>query len=134
MDALAEVRNEEIRLRDAGLLQSATVLATCSSTDRSSSAHPTAPVPLVSPPVVPPASRGESVGLHCVTVIAMDMWRHSAAGRRKLRRLRLAVLHRVLVVLVLEVLRGVLLVQRHMRFSCYFVALRPLRRQKLLVL
>jgi hypothetical protein len=69
-----------------------------------------------------------------ITVVAMDMWRHSATGRRKLRRLRLAVLHRVLVVLVLEDLKGVLLVQRHMRFSCYFIALRPLRRQELLVL
>jgi hypothetical protein len=34
-----------------------------------------------------------------------------AIGRRKLIMLRLAVLHRVLVVLVLEDLRGVLLVQ-----------------------
>jgi hypothetical protein len=66
-------------------------------------------------------------------VVTMDMWRHSALGRRKLRRLRLTVLHRVLVVLVLEDLR-VLLVQRHMRFSCCFVALRFLRRQELLVL
>jgi hypothetical protein len=68
-----------------------------------------------------------------ITVVAMDMWRHSATGRRKLRRLRLAVLYRVLVVLVLEDLR-VLLVQRHRRFSCCFVALWPLRRQELLVL
>jgi hypothetical protein len=36
-----------------------------------------------------------------IAVVTMDMWRHSATGRRKLRRLRLAVLHRVLVVLVL---------------------------------
>jgi hypothetical protein len=40
----------------------------------------------------------------------MDMWRPFPTGRRKLKRLRLAVLHRVLVVLVLEDLRGVLLV------------------------
>jgi hypothetical protein len=66
-----------------------------------------------------------------ITVVAMDMWRHSATGRRKLR---LAVLHRVLVVLVLEDLRGVLLVQRHRRFSCCFIVLRLLRRQELLVL
>jgi hypothetical protein len=45
-----------------------------------------------------------------ITVVEMDMWRHSAIGRRKFRRLRLTVLHRVLVVLVLEDLRGVLLV------------------------
>jgi hypothetical protein len=63
-----------------------------------------------------------------ITVVAMDMWMHSATGRRKLRRLRLAVLHRVLVVLVLEDLRGILLVQRHRRFSYCFTALRPLRR------
>jgi hypothetical protein len=52
-----------------------------------------------------------------ITVVTMDMWRHSAIGRRKLRRLKLVVLHRVLVVLVLEDMRGILLVQRHMRFS-----------------
>jgi hypothetical protein len=56
-----------------------------------------------------------------LTVVAMDMWRHSATGRRKLR---LAVLHRALVVLVLEDMREVLLVQRQRRFSCCFVALR----------
>jgi hypothetical protein len=39
-----------------------------------------------------------------LTVAAMAMWRHSATGRRKLR---LTVLHKVLV---LEDLRGVLLV------------------------
>jgi hypothetical protein len=66
-----------------------------------------------------------------ITVVNMDMWRRSATGRRKLR---LTVLHRVLVVLVLEDLRGVLLVRRHKRFSCFFVALRLLRRQELLVL
>jgi hypothetical protein len=43
-------------------------------------------------------------------MVEMDMWRHSATGRRKLRRLRLTVLHRVLMVLVQEDLRGVLLV------------------------
>jgi hypothetical protein len=63
-----------------------------------------------------------------IIVVEMDVWRHSATERRKLRRLRLTVLHRVLVVLVLEDLRGVLLVQRHKRFSCSFVALRFLRR------
>jgi hypothetical protein len=69
-----------------------------------------------------------------ITMVEMDMWRPFATGRRKLRRLRLAVLHRVLVALVLEDLRGVLLVQRHRSCSCYSVALRPLRRQDLLVL
>jgi hypothetical protein len=52
MDALADVRNEEVRLRDAGLLQSATVLVARSSASRSSSARPIASVPLASPPVV----------------------------------------------------------------------------------
>jgi hypothetical protein len=36
-----------------------------------------------------------------ITVVAIDMWNHSAERRRKLRWLRLTVLHRVLVVLVL---------------------------------
>jgi hypothetical protein len=40
-----------------------------------------------------------------ITVVEMGMWMHSATGRRKLRRLSLAVLHRVLVVLILEDLR-----------------------------
>jgi hypothetical protein len=65
MDALVEVRNEEVHLCDAGLLQSATVLAAHSSAGRSLSSRPVAPVPLASPPVVPPAARGESGDLHC---------------------------------------------------------------------
>jgi hypothetical protein len=64
MDALTEVHNEEIHLRDASLLQSATVLAARSSTGHSSSARPVAPVSPASPPVVPPTAHGESVGLH----------------------------------------------------------------------
>jgi hypothetical protein len=56
-----------------------------------------------------------------ITVVEMYMWRHSATVRR---RLRLTVLRRVLI---LEDLRGVLMVQRHKRFSCCFVALRLLR-------
>jgi hypothetical protein len=46
-----------------------------------------------------------------ITVVMIDKWRHSAIGRIKLRRLRLTILIRVLVVLVLEDLRGVRLVQ-----------------------
>jgi hypothetical protein len=65
MDALAEVRNEKVCLRDADLLQSATVLAARFSANRSSFARPTTSVPLASPPVVPHAARGESGGLHC---------------------------------------------------------------------
>jgi hypothetical protein len=65
MNALAEVRNEEIRLCDACLLQSGTVLAARSSAGRSSSARPAAPVSLASPPVVHLAARGESGGIHC---------------------------------------------------------------------
>jgi hypothetical protein len=45
-----------------------------------------------------------------ITVVMMDIWRHSATGRKKLRMLRFVILHRVLVVRVLEDLRGVLLV------------------------
>jgi hypothetical protein len=44
-----------------------------------------------------------------ITVVGMDMWRPSAIGREKLRRLRLAILHRVLMILVLEDLRVLLL-------------------------
>jgi hypothetical protein len=40
-------------------------LAARSSAGHSSPTHPAAPVPLASPPVVPPAARGESGGLHC---------------------------------------------------------------------
>jgi hypothetical protein len=69
-----------------------------------------------------------------ITVVEMDMWRPFSIGRRKLRRLRLAVLQRVLVSQVLEDLRGVLLVQTHRRCSSYFVALWPLPRQELFVL
>jgi hypothetical protein len=65
MDALTEVRNEEVRLLDPGLLQSATVLAARSSASHFSSARPTALVSLASPSVVPPATRDESGGLHC---------------------------------------------------------------------
>jgi hypothetical protein len=65
MDALTEVHNKEVRLRDVGLLQSATVLAARSSASRSSSTRPTASMPLASPPVVPHAARGESGDLHC---------------------------------------------------------------------
>jgi hypothetical protein len=132
MDALTKVYNEEVRLCDAGLLQSATILVAHSLASHSSSARPTTSVPLASHPIVPPAAHGESGGLHCDHCGRdMDMWRRSATGRRKLR---LTVLHRVLVVLVLEDLRGVLLVQRHMRFSCCFITLRLLRRHELLVL
>jgi hypothetical protein len=64
MDALAEVHNEEIRLHDDGLLQSTAVLAARSLAGRYSSARPTAPMPLASPPVVPPTAHGESDGLY----------------------------------------------------------------------
>jgi hypothetical protein len=45
-----------------------------------------------------------------ITVVMMDMWSHFSRGRGKLRRLRLTISHRVLIVLVLEDLRGGLLV------------------------
>jgi hypothetical protein len=56
MDALAEVRNEETRLQDAGLLLVSSVLAS-----RSSVARPAALVP----PVASSAACGPSTGLHC---------------------------------------------------------------------
>jgi hypothetical protein len=45
------------------------------------------------------------VVLIVLTVVAIAIWRRSATGRKKLRKLRLTILHRVLVVLVLEDLR-----------------------------
>jgi hypothetical protein len=69
-----------------------------------------------------------------IIVADMDMWRSFAIGRGKLRRLKLAILHRVLVTLVLEDLRGVLLVHRYMICSCYFITLRHLCCQELLFL
>jgi hypothetical protein len=60
IDAFAEVRNEETRLQDAGLLRVSSVLATHSSVP-----CPTAPVPPVSPSVAPSAARGVSIGLYC---------------------------------------------------------------------
>jgi hypothetical protein len=65
MDALAEIHNEETHLHDASLLQSSTILAARSLVGLSSTTRPAAPVPLASPPVVPPTAHGESVGLHC---------------------------------------------------------------------
>jgi hypothetical protein len=59
MDALAEVRNEETHLQDADPLRVSSVLAA-----HSSIAHPTTPVLLASPPIVPPTTHDESVGLH----------------------------------------------------------------------
>jgi hypothetical protein len=53
------------RLRDAGLLQSSTILVARSSVSHSSTARLAALVPLASPLVVPPTARGESIGLHC---------------------------------------------------------------------
>jgi hypothetical protein len=129
MDALTEVHNEEIHLCDAGLLQSATVLAA-----RSSFARLAAPVHLPHLRLFLLLLMVRVLVFTVITVVTMDMWRHSAIGSGKLRRLRLTVLHRVLTMLVLEDLRGVLLVQRHRRFSCCFIALRPLRCQELLVL
>jgi len=55
------------------------------------------------------------------------MWRHISTRRRKLSlaKVVVVVLHRVqvvLVVLILEALSGVLLVLRHRRCSCCFIA------------
>jgi hypothetical protein len=59
MDALAQVRNEETRLQDVGLLRVSSVLVARSSAAR----H--APVPLASPLVAPSVARGASTGLCC---------------------------------------------------------------------
>ena len=60
MDALASVRNEETRLRVAGLLQSYSVLAARSSTPRHTATSPTVPSS-----VAPPSTPGGRGGLHC---------------------------------------------------------------------
>jgi uncharacterized membrane protein (DUF106 family) len=91
MDALAEVRNEETRLQDAYLLRVSSILA-----------------PLLR--LLHLLLVVRVLVFIVITVIELDMWRPFAIGRRKLRKLRLVVLHTVLVVLVLEDLRGVLLV------------------------
>jgi hypothetical protein len=134
MDALAEVRNEEVRLRDAGLLQSTTVLAARSSAGCSLSTRPAAPVPLAPPPVVPPAAHGASGSLHCDHYGRDGHVEAFCYSKKKAQKSQAHCSSKVLMVLILEDLRGVLLVQRHKRFSCCFVALRPLRRQELLVL
>jgi hypothetical protein len=58
-----------------------------------------------------------------LTVVTMAMWRRSATGRRELR---LTILHKVLVVLVLQDLRGVLLAQRHRETQKILMLLRHL--------
>jgi hypothetical protein len=57
---LAEVRNEETRLQDAGLLRLSLVLAA-----RSSVARPATPVSLASPPIASSVAHGASTSLHC---------------------------------------------------------------------
>jgi hypothetical protein len=47
-----------------------------------------------------------------ITVVEMDMWRPVSTGRGKLRSLKLAVLHKVPMVLVLQDRRGVQPLQR----------------------
>ena len=75
---------------------------------------------------LPPHVEGVVVFIVSI-VIEMGMWRIIASGSG---RLRLAVLHRVLVAQVLEDLSGV---RTHRRFSRCFVALPLLRRLELLV-
>jgi len=84
--------------------------------------------------------REEGVVVFTVTIVVRKlMWRHFASRRRKisLAEVVVVVLHRVhvvLVVLILEALNRVLLVLRHRRCSCCFVASLPLRLRELLVL
>jgi len=72
--------------------------------------------------------REEGVVVFIVTIVVRRrMWRHFASrrGRISLAEVVVVVLHRiqvVLVVLVLEALSGVLLVLRHRRCSCCFIA------------
>jgi hypothetical protein len=109
------------------------VLAARSSAGHSMFARPPAPMPLATPPVVPPVARGESGGLHCDHCGHNGHVEAFCYSKKKAQKAK-AHHSRILVVLVLEDLRGLLLVQRHRRFSCCYIVLRPLRRQELLVL
>jgi hypothetical protein len=62
-------------------------------------------MPSASPSVAPSAAHGASNVFIVITVVEMDMCMSFAIWRRKLRRLKLTVLHRILMVLVLEDLR-----------------------------
>jgi hypothetical protein len=100
MDNLLEIYNKETHLRNVGIFQSASVLATCSMVAR----H-TIPVPLSSSLVAPPATHGESVGLHCDHCGQDGHVETFYYSNRKAQKARaLAVLHRVLVVLVVGLL------------------------------
>jgi hypothetical protein len=114
MDALVEGRNEDTHLQKAGLLWNSSVLVA-----RSSVARPVAPVPHASPSVASSAAHGASTSLHCDHYGQYGHVETFCYRKKKLRRLRLANPHRVLVVLVLEDLRGVMLVQRH-KSCCYY--------------
>jgi hypothetical protein len=107
MDALAKIHNEETRFCDAALLQSSTILVAHSLVDRSSTARSAAPVPLASPPVVPPTAHGESVDLHCDHC---DRDGHVEAFYYRKKKAQAHRSSRVLVVLVLEDLRGLMLI------------------------
>jgi hypothetical protein len=128
MDALVDLRNEEVRLRDADLLQSATVLTARSSASCSSSARPTVSVPLASPPVVPPAARGESGGLHSAHCgrdghVEAFCYRKKKGQKAQARHSSQSTGG--------TSFRGSersSASQRHGRFSCCFIALRLLRR------
>jgi hypothetical protein len=122
MHALAEVRNEETCLYDAGLLRVSSVFIA-----RSSVAHPTTPVPSTSHPVAPSVACGESTSLHCEHCGRDGHVEAFFYRKKKSQKDQTHVPHKVLVFLVLEGLRGVMLFQRHMSWSCYFVTLRPLR-------
>jgi hypothetical protein len=104
MDALAKIHNEETRFCDAALLQSSTVLVAHSLVDRPSTSRSAAPVPLASPPVVPPTAHGESVDLHC------DRDGHVEAFYYRKKKAQAHRSSRVLVVFVLEDLRGLMLI------------------------
>jgi hypothetical protein len=132
MDALTEVCNEEIRLCDARLLQSATVLAADPLASSSSSARPATPMPLASPLV--PAARDESVGLHCDNC---DRDGHVEAFYYRKKKDQKAHARRSSQGTGDTSSRGS--VRSHagsetQRFLCCFIALRFLRRQELLVL
>lgn len=92
MNVLASVCNKETCLRAAGLLQSLSVLTACSSSAQSHATPSTMPTS-----DAPPSVHGGVVVFIVPIVIMTDKWKPTLLGRR----LRLAVLHKILVVLVL---------------------------------
>jgi hypothetical protein len=121
MEALAAVRNEELRLHNTGLLQSSSssVLAARSSSLRLLPLHMWC---LLQQRLL---LREEGMVVFIVTIVVRRLiWRHIATRRRRLSlaEVVVVVLHRVQVVLVVLIQEALSGVPRHRRCSCCFIA------------